>query len=304
MEQKTLRLILVIGGTGTQGGNAARELLAHGHRVRVLTRNPDSAAARGIAEKGAEVVQGDMADISSLQPVMEGVSAVFSAQYSDPKDPAIEPRNAANMVQAAQKAGIEQIVHTSVAGSNLFPRWNKYQFLVDYNDHKYAVEELVRKGGFRSWTILHPCYFMENFIEPSATVMAPELKRGVLFGNMGADVPVKLNCGEDTARFARAAFENPEKYHGKDINVAGDELSMAQIAETLGKVLGKPVTYERVGPNEAVRRGLMEGTVLGHEWMEEVPGYGFDLSETKQYGVPLQTFEKWVIENREKIVVE
>ena len=33
-------LFLVTGATGTQGGATARALLAAGHRVRILTRNP------------------------------------------------------------------------------------------------------------------------------------------------------------------------------------------------------------------------------------------------------------------------
>jgi uncharacterized protein YbjT (DUF2867 family) len=304
MKQNATRLILVIGGTGVQGGNVARELLAHGYSVRVLTRNPDSASAKRIAEKGAEIAQGDMGDLSSLEPAMKGVSAIFSAQYSDPRDHTVETRNASNMVKAAQRAGVEQIVHTSVAGSNQFPRWDKYQMIADYNDQKYYVEELVRNGGFPSWTILHPCYFMENFSEPLVSVMAPELKHGVLFSTLGADVPIKLSCGEDTARLARAAFEDPVKYGSKDINVASDELSMNQIAATLYSVLGKKVVYEQVSHEEAVQRGLMEGTVYGQEWMEDVPGFGFSLSETAQYGVPLQSFEKWAIKNRDKIIVD
>ena len=43
-----------------------------------------------------------MADVDSLEPAMRGVSAIFSAQYADPDDPSVEPRNAANMVKAAQ----------------------------------------------------------------------------------------------------------------------------------------------------------------------------------------------------------
>ncbi|HCB99652.1 MAG TPA: nucleoside-diphosphate sugar epimerase, partial [Ruminococcaceae bacterium] len=71
MTQKKENPILVIGGTGTQGGNVARELLAQGHRVRVLSRNPQSAAAKKIEEKGAEIVQGDMSDVASLEPALK-----------------------------------------------------------------------------------------------------------------------------------------------------------------------------------------------------------------------------------------
>ena len=304
MLQKTSKPILVVGGTGVQGGNVARELLAHGYQIRVLSRNSQSDSAKAITAKGAEVVQGDMSDIDSLAPAMEGVSAIFSAQYADPNDPSVEPRNAANMVEAAKRAGVEQVVHTSVAGSNIFPRWNKYQMIVNYNDHKYHIEEMIRNGGFRYWTILHPCWFMENLAGASAAIMAPELKNGVLFGTLKSDTLIKLNCGEDTARLARAAFKDPEKFAQKDVNVAGTELSMAQIAQILSNVLDKKVIYEEVSHDVAVQRGLLEGTVCGQEWMDEVfPSYGFDISETRQYGVPLKSFEAWVKEHRDDIVI-
>jgi uncharacterized protein YbjT (DUF2867 family) len=300
MKPNSTHLILVIGGTGTQGGNVARELLAHGHRVRVLTRDPESTASKQMAAKGAEIVQGDMADLASLEPAMENVLAIFSVQYADPYDPSVEPRNAANMVQAAQKAGIEQVVHTSVAGSNQFPRWDKYQILTEYWDHKYDIEESIRNGGFRYWTILHPCWFMENYLEPNVALMAPELKNGVMFGNLNGDIPVQLSSGGDTAKFARAAFENPGKFSGKDINVAGDELSMTQIAETLSSVLDKEIVYEKVSSEEAIKRGMLKGTVYSMEWMEDVGGYGFDIQETKEYGVLFKSFAEWVEENRDR----
>lgn len=77
MEQKETRTILVIGGTGTQGGYVARELLRHGHRVRILTRNPESEAAQTLAAEGSEVSRGDLADPASLGPAMHQVAAIF-----------------------------------------------------------------------------------------------------------------------------------------------------------------------------------------------------------------------------------
>jgi uncharacterized protein YbjT (DUF2867 family) len=303
MEPNKARLILVIGGTGTQGGNVARELLKHGHRVRILTRNLESAAAQAIAAKGAELIQGDLADAASLEPAMDNVSAIFSVQYADPYDQTVEPRNAANMVEAARKAGIEQVVHTSVAGSNVFPRWDKYKYLSQTWENKYEIEELIRNGGFQAWTILHPCWFMENFVEPNSAIMAPELKNGVLFGTLKRDTPLKLNSGEDTAKFARAAFENPQKFHGKDINIASDELSMTEIAQTLSRVLDKKVVFETAGDEETRKRGMLEGTVYFMEWLEEVPGYGFDIQETREYGVELKSFAEWVEENRHRFEI-
>ncbi|MHC4181253.1 MAG: NmrA family NAD(P)-binding protein, partial [Planctomycetota bacterium] len=48
-------VILVTGSTGQQGGAVARELLAAGHKVRAMTRKPDSESAAKLAALGAEV---------------------------------------------------------------------------------------------------------------------------------------------------------------------------------------------------------------------------------------------------------
>jgi uncharacterized protein YbjT (DUF2867 family) len=301
MNEKLSPLILVVGGTGTQGGNVARELLKHGHRVRVLSRDPGSEAARLMAQKGAEIAKGDMRDPASLLPVMKDVTAIFSAQYADPNDPSLELHNTANMVEAARAAGVRQVIHTSVVGTNIFPRWDKSPMLSYMWEHKYAVEELIRQGGFAYWTILHPSWFMENLAEPLADFMAPELKHGKLFGVLYPDTPIKLNCGEDTALFARAGFEDPQRFHAKDINIAGEELSMAQIAAKLSEGLGRNIVYEEVTVEEGVRRGLLAGSAESHHWMNEVPGFGFAISETRSYGIPLKSLEQWIRENRSRL---
>ncbi len=303
MDTSRSPFILVVGGTGTQGGNVARELLAYGHQVRVLSRNPESFAAQQIAAKGANVVKGDLGDFNALLPVMKDVTAIFSAQYADPFDPSIEPRNARNLVQAAQEMGVQQVVHTSISGTTVFPRWDKHPSLASLFDQKYAIEELVRNGGFHHWTILHPCWFMENFVEPLATLMAPGLKYGKLFGIMHPDTPLKMNSGADTALFARSAFEEPDRFHAKDINIAAEECSWNQIAATLSNALGKEVTYEQVTRQQAIDRGLLKEIVNGIEWFDET-GFGFDLRETLHYGIPLKTFRQWVDENKNRIVVD
>ena len=85
--------ILVTGATGHLGGAVARHLLAGGWHVRALTRDATSAKARALGSLGAQVVQGDMGDIASLRPVVDGVYGVFSVQ-----NPMISGLEAANTV--------------------------------------------------------------------------------------------------------------------------------------------------------------------------------------------------------------
>ena len=77
--------ILVTGATGPHGGAVARALLAAGHRVRALTRDPSSSRAQRLASIGAEPVGGDLLDPQSLVIAMDGVEAVYGVTTPDRK---------------------------------------------------------------------------------------------------------------------------------------------------------------------------------------------------------------------------
>jgi len=69
--------VLVAGATGRLGGPLAYRLIANGHRVRALTRDPESAAAGRLRRRGADVVVGDLDDPPSLRRAAENADAVF-----------------------------------------------------------------------------------------------------------------------------------------------------------------------------------------------------------------------------------
>lgn len=65
------KIIAVTGATGVQGGSVARKMLEQGWTARALTRNPDSDAAKKLAEQGAEIVQASFDDEGSLVKAFE-----------------------------------------------------------------------------------------------------------------------------------------------------------------------------------------------------------------------------------------
>ena len=71
-------VVLVTGATGKQGGAVLRELLKKGHTVRAFTRKADSAAAKELASRGAQIVQGSLDDAASLANGLRGADAVFA----------------------------------------------------------------------------------------------------------------------------------------------------------------------------------------------------------------------------------
>ena len=84
--------VLVTGGTGFLGASLVRRLLADGAQVRVLARTP--AKARPLAERGAQVVTGDITDQVAVRAAVAGVSAVYhlAGQLHVPGVPAAEYR--------------------------------------------------------------------------------------------------------------------------------------------------------------------------------------------------------------------
>lgn len=80
------KLIVVVGATGNQGGSvAARFLKDPAYKVRALTRNPSSDAAKKLAEAGAEVVQCELDDVESIKSAFQGANLIFSVtQYWEP----------------------------------------------------------------------------------------------------------------------------------------------------------------------------------------------------------------------------
>ena len=71
-KSKTMQLLTVVGGTGTQGRSVIEAALKNGHsKIRTLTRNPDSKHAKELAAKGVEVIKADVNDESSLVKAFE-----------------------------------------------------------------------------------------------------------------------------------------------------------------------------------------------------------------------------------------
>ena len=292
----TEQTYLVIGGTGVQGGAGARALLAAGRRVRVLARNPASAAAASLAAAGAEVVAGDLNEPVSIDAALSGVTGLFSVLKPDPAGSDLERRQGLALVDAARRAGVEHIVHSTVcqAGTHeSFAKWGEGYWSASYWTDKWEVEQALRAAGFERWTILRPSFIMTNLTRHRAPFLFPQLSRGTLVSPVWPDVPVQLIAPEDIGAFAAAAFADPDRFAGETIELAGDELTMDGIAAVLAEALARPVTAQSLSPEDAVANGIPASWVRSQEWTNHV-GYRVDRSRLPAYGLPMTGLADWV----------
>lgn len=118
--------VFVTGGTGLLGNNLVRALTARGHGVRALVRSRQKADAM-LAGSGAEIVVGDMRDVTGFSEALSGMDAVahtaaYFREYFAPGEHAssleeINIKGTLALLQAADARGIRRFVHTSSAGT-------------------------------------------------------------------------------------------------------------------------------------------------------------------------------------------
>ena len=91
--------------------------------------------------------------------------------------------------------------------------------------------------------------------------------------------------------FVARAFENPDEFIGQAIDIAGDELTIPQVARKLSDVSGHDVKFVEMPMNEM--RKASEDWAIMFQWFNDV-GYKSDISKLRQMLPDLMDFETWL----------
>lgn len=272
------KTILITGATGHQGGATLHNLHGKGFTLRALTRKPESDKARALANNGVEVVQGDLNDAESLKKALAGAWGVYAVQNTWEAGVEGEEAQGKRIAELAKAAGVEHYVYASVGSAHRHTG-------VPHFENKSRVEDTVRSLGFPSTVILRPVFFMENLLSPGF------LNGDKLVSALAPETKLQMIAVEDIGTFGALAFTRAAELNGREIDLAGDTLTLPEAAATIGRELGRPLEYLQI-PIGEVRKNS-EDFALMLEWFDRT-GYNADIAGLeREFGLKMLTLEAW-----------
>ncbi len=278
LQQMSERIVLITGVTGQQGGAVARALAGKGFKLRGLTRKPEGDASKKLSDLGVELVRGDLDDAASVKAALQGAWGAFGVQNTWEAGVEKEEEQGIRLARLAREASVSHFVYTSVGSAD-------EKTGIPHFDNKSRVEDVVRSLSFASHFIMRPVFFMENLLSPWT------LQGDKLMAGLKADTKLQMVAVEDIGRIGAQGFVQSDKLNRREIDLAGDSVTMTTVASALSTKLGKKLEYVSL-PIEAVRKNS-EDVALMFEWFERT-GYSADVPALNAEFGHMLRFDEWV----------
>jgi NAD(P)H dehydrogenase (quinone) len=220
--------VLITGAAGDTGRPAVRETLALGLQVRAMVRKID-ARSDALAALGAEVVVGDLLDINTLGPALDGIDAAY---FVWPVAPGLLTA-VVNFAHAAREAGTKAVLNPSQRSAD---RTSSSDSCRD----SFIAEQVFNWSGV---PVIHlrPTYFLEWLLYPW---QLPYLKQGILRMPVGKGRHSPI-AADDQGRAIAALLKNPGPHIGSTIPLSGPvEMDHEQMAAELSEALGRRIVFQ------------------------------------------------------------
>lgn len=312
------KVIAVVGATGTQGGGLARAILddeASPFAVRALTRNPDSDAARALAERGAEVVRADLNEPERVRAAFDGAWGAYCVtNFWENFSPEEELEQAETMAEAAREAGVEHVIWSTLDDTREYVPLDddrlptlQGRYKVPHFDAKGEANRFFREHDVPT-TFFYTSFYWENLIH-----FGMEPQRGedgtLRFVLPMDDAKLPGIAAEDIGRCAYGIFRESGSMIGRSVGIAGEHLSGAEMAEALSEALGEPVEHAAVSPDAYRSFDFPGADDLGNMFQfkrdfEEQYRASRSVEEGRRLNPRLKTFREWLEENADRIPID
>ncbi|MEP6620727.1 MAG: NmrA/HSCARG family protein [bacterium] len=308
------KTIAVMGATGAQGGGLCGAILddpSSPFACRAITRDPDKAAAKALAARGADVVRADMDDVESLKQAFAGAYGIYCVtNFWEHFSAAKEEVQAKNQADAARGSGAEHIVWSTLEDTRGFmsPDDDRMPML----QGKYRVPHFDAKADGDAYFAGQPTTFLvTSFYWDNLYAFGLEPKKGA-DGQYAWAYPMddKRLAGiaaEDIGKVAYGIFKAGTSYVGKTVGIASEFLTIHEMGKKLSRALGiGPITYHAVSADAYRGFGFPGADEMGNmfqvyrDFETEVCG-ARDPKLARQLDPDLLTFDQFLEKYKSRI---
>ncbi|KAL4955911.1 hypothetical protein BDW69DRAFT_159646 [Aspergillus filifer] len=304
MPSTSEQTIFVCGASGTQGGAITTHLLRTNTKIHAIARDPSSERNQSLATAGATLFPGSFDDQVSLRNAMKGCTALFlnlSPSFTDGNQ---ELAQAKRIISIAKEADINQIIYSSglIQNAENSQYWDPTSFVANVVLSKKAIEDVVRNAGFKHYTILRPGNFMTNYLAPYIYPMYPGLaEKGEYNTAFTRDTIIPMVDPYDIGAFGAAAFSDPGKFHGKEIALASQLMTLDEVLASLSAFAGRKLKASYMSEEEIdAQKG--NNPFLGGQLMMRDMADGVDMDEVRSWGIPLTGFARFLKREEERVM--
>ena len=238
-------MYLVTGASGHLGQLVISNLLeTHkipASKIIATTRKPETLAA--LKAKGVDVRGADFDDTANLVKAFKGATRLLLISTDAMDRPGHRLEQHKNAIAAAEKAGVEHVLYTSLPK----PDTSAVAFAPDH----LGSEKALAASGLKGWTILRNNWYFENlfYTLPNA------IKSGTLYTAAGEGKIAQIGR-EDIARAAAAALASDKGGKNTYTLTGAQEFTTGEIAKLVSDAVGKPISVVQV-PLEGLVQGMV-----------------------------------------------
>ena len=227
-------LVLVTGGTGKTGRRLASQLRAKGIPHRIASRTPKS-----------DECHFDWDQPRTWDPALANVSAAYLVAPSAASDTAT---TMIKFIQRAIERGVSRFVLLS---ASLLPAGGPAMGQVHFWLQQNASQ----------WTVLRPSWFMQNFSEGQH--LASIRDENAIY-SAAEDGRVPFISADDIAEAALTALTRDTALNADFVLTGGELLTYDDVADRIGKVVGRMISHRRLSTSELAARYRLLGLAPIH----------------------------------------
>jgi len=265
------------------------------YKVRAVVRDKTKEASINLQKRGVELFQGDMSKPEQIpDSAFKDVHGVFLlTDFWDPSTREKECELGMAMVDKIAKLGVKHLIFSTLPNceeeSN--GKWKVVPFT-----QKAKIEDYIRgkKDKFDCITFVAPAFYYQNFLSWFKIAKDQQGNCSITMPQTSSLTAIDIT---EMGDIVRLCFDEPNKFNGKFVPIAGDSASPQNYVNSISKRLGINVELKSL-PLETFAKSGGEELAQMFGWFDDFSYYGSrDWTMSKKLKPDMKNFDQWLSEN-------